>query len=341
MTIQEAFEKAQSICEIKRPTIFDGNTDVSQVNCSEVLALSIFHDYNKELPEISLFPNITSFHSTKILSMEYINTQDFSQIKSLYLSFDKNCGEIKVHAPQLEELTIYICNNDSDQINIFDEISTNVIDISNLPNLRTIKLMHTTGYKIITKVQQPTITQLIITDRRDNDFEFVTHFPCIEQLTICDSQCTDISFLRELKCITHLNLSHNEIMDISPITITDIIKSIDLYRNPVKNIHVLDAFSGELVFSEKDYAIKRFASTMWTLSNMAYHHVQACKKDDSKRSPYLKKLYSEKSELELYLDCFTMLLKREKEKLYQDKRSILTDKDIDGFVEKEYPFLLN
>ena len=337
LTLQEAFDKARKICESKRPTIFNRDADISKVDFGGVTELSIFHDYEGDMPDLGLFPNLTSFHSTKRLSLEYIQKQDLSRISSLYLTFDKSCGSFKISAPQLEELTIYIDNNTDSQCSLFDVDAVNIIDISNLPKLRKIMLMHTTGYEIITGETNKSVTQLIVTDRHD-DFEFVKCFQNLEQLTVTGSRCSDISFINSIKSVVDLDLSYNEITDISALVITDKLKRINLYRNPVKNIHVLNSFSGTLIFTEKDHAIKSFESTMWRLSNMAYNYVKRCRQEDTKRSSYLQHLYDKKTDYELYKDYLISELKREKDK-YADNKSILNVEDIEEFVKKEYPFL--
>lgn len=337
MTLQEAFDKAKNICESKRPTIFHKDTDISIVEFCDVTELSIFHDYEGDMPDLGLFPYLTSFHSTKRLSLEYIQKQDLSKIKSLYLTFDKNCGSFKISAPQLEELTIYIDNNTDSQCSLFDVDVVNTIDISNLPNLRKIKLMHTTGYEIITSETNKSVTKLIVTDRRD-DFEFIKCFQNLEQLTVTGSRCSDISFINYIKNIVDLDLSYNEINDISALVITDKLKKINLYRNPVENIQLLNSFSGTLIFTEKDHAIKGFESTMWRLSNMAYNHVKMCRDGKTNISSFLQQLYSKKSDCELYTDYFKSMLKREIER-YADRYKDLSVEDIKEFVKKEYPFL--
>lgn len=63
MTLQDALEYGRNIMSTPRPAWLDANTSIKDLSRDKITQLFIRSDYNGELPDLSLFPNLISFKS--------------------------------------------------------------------------------------------------------------------------------------------------------------------------------------------------------------------------------------------------------------------------------------
>ena len=118
MTIQDAFEWARHNHWHEPASMLDDKHTLADLDCNTVTRLLVSQRYQGELPDLSLFPHLNAFTSTKPVTTEYLAKQDLTVLKELNLYFEYGAGKIYLSLPKLEELTIAISNNDSDQLNI-------------------------------------------------------------------------------------------------------------------------------------------------------------------------------------------------------------------------------
>lgn len=132
MNITEAYNRAVQQCTphvFEYAGVLDAFHGIDSLNTSFVESLSIRYGYSGQIPELSDFPRLKEFRCTPVLSLDYVMRQDFSSIERLSLIVENSPGIIRLKAPLLQELHLYINDNETDQIDMF-QMGYKAIDLN-------------------------------------------------------------------------------------------------------------------------------------------------------------------------------------------------------------------
>lgn len=342
MTLQEVYQKSKDGHREAVRTALRKGVEVSDLDCENVTELYIFHDYEGLVPDLSLFPQLVAFSSSVALTPDYLERQNLSDITHLSLTFDNGSGHIKINAPNLTDLDIYIRNNEDDQLSLFQN-NDNAIDISVSLKLKSFKISHTTGYEIITGGIINCVEKVVIIDRRTCDFQFLYNFPCVRELTIGSSKCNDVSFAQRLTFLEYVDFSYNEIEDVTCLAHLPLLKKVDIYRNNVREVSCLASKRCEIIWTEEDHSFASFKRSVATDIALGYSYVQHCRKPNPRRAKFWDDVYVKKTDEEIFCRYLRAKLKEEIENYTVNAkkhyRIPVPIERISSFINVEFPFL--
>lgn len=343
MNIKELMEEAKTICDRPRSPILKAQMTLKDIELEVAESLLIAHDYEGPLPDLSQYPGIKSFYSTRSITQSEFSMLDLSSVEDLHLSLAGKPNKIKINAPRARKVSLYISDNEGDQLSIFDSLDKE-IDLTVAVDMEELVLKHCTGYSI----QSNTFNQLktfVCSDYRHYDFEVIQKMPNLESLVLTGCHLTDISFLKWCKKLKKLDLSYNEIQQADQILELSNLLELRLYRNPLDTPDKYRTTGIEHVYvTDKDNDFLMFLSSVWTSRNMAYMSVRRAREPDSKRSPLLQRIYDRETDEEIFARAFVSNIKRNieyhtsSEKSYR-KKILLVSEELIEYLFNEYPFL--
>lgn len=310
MTLQEVYQKSKDGHRDAVRAALKKGVSLEDLDYQNITELYVFHDYAGEIPDISLFPRLVAFSSNVILAPDYIERQNLNAITRLRITLENGSGLVRIVAPNLLDLDVYVRNNEDDQLSIFQS-NDNAIDISRCTKLRTLKLNHTTGYEILTDGIVDSIESVVVIDMRACDFLFLHNFPSTRELTIWGSECRDISFIQGLTRLESVDFSCNGIEDISALAEMPSLLFVNICRNNVRNITCLKNRPCEVYVTEEDNSYLSFKRSVNMDIMMGYSYVQHCRKPNPRRGKFWDEVYAKKTDEELFLNYLKAKLKEE------------------------------
>lgn len=349
MNITDAYKRAQQQCVPQPEKYLTGRLNASHgfdaSEAASIECLSIMHDYAGKIPDLSLFPKLRSFRCTRIISAEYLMRQDMRGLEELSISLECEPSMIQVDAPSLEKLSIYIYENDSDQMDMF-KMGPKIIDLRLMPNLKKILLRHCTGYEIVIDRPLVHMEEAVYDDYRYGDFSYLRFFPNLKRLTIAESKLTNVPCLEFCRDLEYLDLSYNSISDADALCEIPTLKEVNLYRNPLLDTKRLCLKYPSSILSAHDRDVRQYLRSLNVNANLAYSMVQKARESNAKRSPFLQGIIDRSTDEELftrYLESFTwndIKRKLEGNKAYRIVYyESLSPEEMLEMATKEYPFI--
>lgn len=344
MNLYETIDLAKKAQPDKRPTVLDDKTTVDDLMCEYVTELLIVHSYEAELPDLSLFPNLTSFSCTNPVTMDYIVRQDLSKLKKLRISFNNCEGAITINASSLELLGISIHNNYPEEIQL-DAFACqdNYIQLSDMPYLKQIEFRYCTGHRIILADDYSSVEKAVFVNQDGTDFSILSKFPLLKELTISGCNCRDVNFLRSIKTLRRIDLSYNCLSDISPLLVLNHLEHLDVHHTPITEATDFVQRGCEVVITLEDVSFQRFK---WDLNRLPYEtlcYADRCRIPNSAKPEREQRFYDSKTNDELFAWCFNRKVNR----LIDDysinaeqrlRHMVSRDRLIDCVLER-YPFV--
>ena len=342
MTIQDAFEWARHNHWHEPASVLDDKKTLADLDCNTVTRLLVSQRYQGELPDLSLFPHLQAFTSTKAVTTEYLAQQDLSAIKELHLYFDYGAGEIHLSLPRLEELTIAISNNDSDQLNMF-ACNDNSIYLENMPRLRRLVFRKCTGHRIRIDEVFPSVETVGFVNQDWTDYSILKNFPRLTALTISGCGCTDISFLAEHKTLKKLFLSYNYISDIQPLTKLPLLERVDLRRNEIADASILRTDECIVVITPEDASLEQFSGDVERSLIMSYDFIERCRVPNPARPERETRFFDRMSNEEIFVWKFKQEITNHINRYSTENkgypRALVPVERLQAFIAKEYPFI--
>ncbi len=343
MTLQEAMELGRSMSFEPRSTMVGANTSISDLPCHEITRLFLQHGYTGELPDLSLFPNLTSFSSSIPISMEYLARQDLTRIKKLSLAFENGAGAICILAPALEELSINIRNNGDPQMDMFT-CAQNSIYLTNMPHLRELRLQRCTWHEIIIHEAMPSVEKVVFCNQDYTDYSVLQKFPNLKELTVTGCGCCNVDFVKGLCHLRKVDVCYNYISDISPLLELPLLEEVNLRRNTESNnAHLLQEKGIKVIRNDTDYSFERFKADLRLALWRACQYVDSYRFPIHKGSPEQQYLLHSKDVAEVFTLHFGRSVRNELEAhspnskrppCFPVPRELLV-----SYVQTEYPFI--
>lgn len=309
MTLQEAYGHAQNIIPSRHSVILRADESIDELDCKKAESLSIMYSYKGPLPNLSLFPNLTSFSCSRPVNMEYIAKQDLTKLKTISLVFENGAGGISILAPAAESLRINIDNDHDPQLDMFT-CHDNTIFISNMPRLRQLSFWCCTWHKIIINGTMPSVEKVVFCNQDYTDYSILDSFPNLKELTITGCTCTDVSFLSKLHSLTKLDLAYNYILDVSPLLELPSLKKVNLYHTSVKNAQLLKDKGCYVIVTREDNSFERFKGEIWTALYSSARYVTTCRLPNSARPEHFQRFIDRKTDEEIFAWQLAYELKR-------------------------------
>lgn len=342
MTIQEAFEWARHNHWHEPASVLDDKRTLADLDYNAVTRLLVSQRYPGELPDLSLFPHLKAFTSTKAVTTKYLARQDLTSLKELNLYFEYGAGEIYFSLPRLEELTIAISNNDSDQLNMF-ACNDNSIRLEKMPRLRRLMFRNCTGHKLYIEEMFPSLETVGFINQDGTDYSILKHFPRLTALTIAGCGCTDISFLTEYKTLKRLFLSYNYIDDIQPLTNLPLLEYVDLRKNEITDVSILSSDECTVVISAEDTSFEQFRGDVERSLITSYDFIERCRIPNPARPERETRFFDRMSNEEIFVWKFTQEItnhiKRYSTENQGYPRTLIPVERLHAFIAKEYPFI--
>lgn len=347
MNITEAYNRAVQQCTphvFEYAGVLDAFHGIDSLNTSFVESLSIRYGYSGQIPELSDFPRLKEFRCTPVLSLDYVMRQDFSSIERLSLIVENSPGIIRLKAPLLQELHLYINDNETDQIDMF-QMGYKAIDLNMMANLRELELRHCTGYDIIIDHQLNNLEKAVFANCRYSDFSHLREMPNLTRLTIVDSRIVDISFVQCCPLIQYIDLSYNNISDASILLTLPKLQRANLYRNPLRDADHLAQNLKSSIISKRDHDINDYLCELSRYANIAYRTVKNARKHKTEYPPFLQQRISTSTDEELFLYYLESTVWDDIKKAINGERGLLSRslKPEDMLIQavQEYPFIGN
>ena len=342
MNISDLIETEKASSESTKTPRIDANTGLDEIDCENIDSLFVSYDYAQEIPNVDLFPNLKKLHINRRISLSEFEKLDLSKIEDLYVNFYEKVPLLKIKAPNLRKLVIYISNNEEDQITLF-EPSEAVIDISCCSKLEELHLRHCTGYKIKTN-QLRFLNKLICCDFRYYDFDILRFTPNLVHLVATSCKLHNVDFVRLVPGLKTLDLNRNEICSANVIFELKYIEHLNLYRNPLDDIEKYKALPYETHITEKDREFSSFKGSVKDCMRIAYYSLKSARNPDVRKPPFIQKKYESQTDEQIFIHSFAHYLKKEIEERVcgkKDFRSIklYTKEELEAYLLKEYPFL--
>ncbi len=343
MTLQEAMEYGKNKSFEPSATFLGAKMSANDLACNEVTSLLIQHNFDGELPDLSLFPNLTSFTSTIPVDMEYIARQDLTKLKRLSLGFEYGAGTICILAPALEELSINIRKNANPQLDMF-ACNENSIVISNMPHLTSLALWRCTWHKVILDRLMPSVEKLVICNQDYTDFSVLKYFPNLKELTVTGCGCRDVEFAKNLRNLVKLDISYNYISDFTPLLDLPQLKEVNIRRNAANNNARLLLEKGcKVIMTDGDYSFEQFKSHLKTALWRAHRFVLRYRQQKTNRDPLMQKTINLHTEEELFLWDFKNSVKYELKAYAEESKDHfhfpVPKEKLISYVKEEYPFV--
>ena len=261
MNITEAYNRAVQQCTPYVSEyvagVLDASHGIDSLDTSFIESLSIRYDYAGQIPELSDFPRMKEFRCTPVISLDYVMRQDFSSIEKLSLTVENCPGIIRLKAPRLRKLYLYIDDNETDQIDMF-RMGYKAIDLNTMSSLQELELRHCTGYDIIIDHQLNNLEKAVFANCRYSDFSHLREMPNLTRLSIVDSRIVDISFVQYCSLVQYIDLSYNNISDASILLTLPKLQRANLYRNPLRDADHLAQNLKSSIISKRDHDINDY-----------------------------------------------------------------------------------
>lgn len=346
MKLAEAFNSAKQRCTPPTPEfitgVLDANHGIDSLDVSSIECLWVKHDYVDFIPELSIFPNLKAFKCIHALDLDYIARQNFLEFTNLSISVNFCPANIRINAPQLKKLYLYVQNNESDQTDLFS-MGKKSIDLSLMPHLEEIELRHCSGYDIIVNSPLMNLYKAIYADCRYMDFDHLRYMPNLSRLFITGCHISDLSFLHYCRKITYLDLSYNDISDASVILTLPNLEKTNLYRNPLQNSESLSHILSESILSAHDKDINGYLWELCVCANSAYLMTKKARVPDKKRSPFYQRIIDRSTDEELFAYNLELLVWDGINKCLHGKHSLtyksVTPEEMFTCAIREYPFI--
>ena len=342
MTIQDAFEWARHNHWHEPASVLDDKHTLADLDCDTVRRLLVSQRYLGELPDLSLFPHLNAFTSTKPVTTDYLAKQDLTVLKELNLYFEYGAGKIYLSLPTLEELTIAISNNDSDQLNMF-ACNDNSIHLENMPRLRRLIFRKCTGHKLYIEEIFPSIETVGFVNQDGTDYSILKRFPRLTNLTIAGCGCSDISFLAEYKTLKRLFLSYNYISNIQPLVKLPLLEYVDLRKNEITDASTLISDDCTVVISAEDASFEQFRGDVERSLITSYDFIERCRIPNPARPEWETRFFDRMSNDEIFVWKFKQeILNHIKRYSTENRgypRTLIPAERLQAFISKEYPFV--
>lgn len=342
MTLQEALELGRNMNFGPRYTIIGAGQSVGDISC-DTTRLLLGHNYNEELPNLSLFPKLEAFSSSRPVTMDYIAKQDLTRIKELHLRFKNGSGAICILAPELEDLSICIDKNTEAQLDMFT-CNENSIFLANMPRLKRLQFRQCTWHKVIINSLMPLVETLVFCNQDYTDFSLLEKFPNLKELIVTGCGCKNVSFVKGMTKLVKLDVSYNYISDISPLLDLPMLREINIRRNMEDtNAQILQEKGYKVIMNDADYAFEEFKGRLRTATWHAHLFIEQSRKRDTKRSPLYQSFLDTRADEDLFLWSFTKSVQHELDAFggAQEKycRYPVPKERLFAYVREEYPFV--
>lgn len=311
MTLQETIKLGRSMSFGPQVTMVGANASISDLPCHEITRLFLQHGYTGDLPDLSLFPNLTSFSSSIPVSMEYLARQDLTRIKKLSLSFENGAGAICILAPALEELSINIRNNDDPQMDMFT-CAQNSIYLTNMPHLRELRLQRCTWHEIIIHETMPSVEKVVFCNQDYTDYSILQKFPNLKELTVTGCGCCNVDFVKGLCHLRKVDVCYNYISDISPLLDLPLLEEVNLRRNTESNnAHLLREKGVKVICDDADYSFEGFKENLRIALWRSSQYVDSYRFPIQKGSPEQQNLLHAKGVADVFMQHFCRAVRNE------------------------------
>ena len=239
------------------------NIGLDFIDCDNIDRLIIKHDYIGPLPNMNLFPKLKKLCIFCGVTASEFEKLDLSSIEDLSVVFKKKEPLICFNLPNIKKLDIYISNNDSEQLSLFD-VFDGVIDIQGCVMLEELYLRHCTDYKIKTNLL-PKLKKLICYDYKKYDFDILKSTPNLVHLAATNCRLDNIDFLSLVPNLIYLDLSYNQISSVDKVLQLCKLQTLRIKSNPLEGVEILSDrlieedkyhFRGKMLhlFLERDYS---------------------------------------------------------------------------------------
>ena len=343
MTVKELI--AQAEITFKQPQAFricaEGET--SGVDCENIESLIISHDYIGQIPSMSMFPRLKKLHILKCISLPEFEKLDLSAIDELYVIFKKTEPVIKLNLPKIKKLSIYINDNEDNQLNSFNVFDA-LIDIRGCDLLEELNLRHCTGYTIKTNTLLK-LRNFICYDYKKYNFEVLNFTPNLVHFVAIGCGIEHIDFLKLIPNVTYLDLSYNEIKDASQVLEMTNLQSLNIFKNPLNDTEKYQAWACKTIVTDKDRDLESFLSSVRASSNLAYSTLKSARKINPQRNKFLQHTYDTQTDEEIFIRYFASNVKRDIEYYTSPENNgesdnLLMEEELVECVLNEYPFLM-
>jgi len=290
--------------------MLNAKISLDELDYGAITNLYIMHDYDRELPDLSIFPNLISFSSSLPVDMAYLEKQDLSRIKKLRLLFNIGAGEIRINAPALEVFAVNILNNDYLQLDIFTCYDNSIV-LSGKPMLKQLEFRHCSGHEVLFDGDFPFVEKVVFCEQGNTDFGMLAAFPNLKELSIIRCGCHDVEFARELKNLVKLDVSYNYISDIAPLLDLPLLEEVNLFHNnEVTNACLLKEKGCKVLVTNADKSFESFKSSLRTVVITTYAYVEHGRKPDPKRNSVVQHFIDRRTDECIFLWSFTNAVKR-------------------------------
>jgi len=160
-----------------------------------------------------------------------------------------------------------------DAFNFLEELdlsNNDIIDISNLKELKNITDLFISNNKIIDISALENLSNLVYLNLSSNNITNLTSLSFLKKLKILElynNQVVNISALSKLHELIKLNLNANQIVDISPLKELSKLTSIDLQNNNIKNLPAEVFYTLSESLSDFSYFVKDLYRTNIGIEN--------------------------------------------------------------------------
>lgn len=334
--------QAKEICDRKKPFRLSGDIspNIDFINTEDIF---VSNEYDGDLSLLSRFTGLRKLHINRNIDIDDFLRLDLSNLEDLYVSFDRDIKDIRIDAPGLRKLTIYISNNENDQLTLFD-VAAGHIDISACRKLEELTLKHCTGYELDFSALD-CLDSLACMDCRYWDFSLLKKIPTVSRFVATGCAIREIEFLRGQENLVDIDLSYNEITHADVLYEFTNLQEVKLYRNPIENPGRYYSLTCKRVYvTDKDHDFLGFLSSVWRCRNIAYMAIGNCRKPNPKRPEYVQRIYDKQTDEEIFARHFAIRVKEaieyhtSPEKCHRSS-VLLKEKELRAYIMREYPFV--
>ena len=317
-------------------------SDENIYDCYAAESIFIPYEYEGDIPDISQFPKLKKLHINRSIYLMEFNRLDLSRIEDLYVNFKEKASLITINAPRLKKLTVYISDNEDDQMTLFEPTEA-VIDITSCFELEEIHLRHCTGYKIQTEVL-PFVKKVICTDCRYYNFDLLRFTPNLLELSASSCKLHTAEFVRLVPRLRRLDLNRNNIQNTDSVFEMEHIEYLNLYRNPLDNVEKYKALPFETYITERDMEFSSFKGYVKNCMDFACRSLKSARNPDVHKPPFIGKMYERQTDEQIFIHFFAHYLKKEIEDRVCGEKGfgsikLHTKEELVAYLLKEYPFL--
>lgn len=319
------------------------NDTPSEIDFIHTKGITVSRDYNGDLDILNKFPHLRTLHISKNITPEDLSKLDLSTIENLYVNFDHEIRDIIIDVPCLKRLTIYISENETDQLSIFDSFPSH-IDIGGCSKLEELGLRHCTGYKLI-DCKFDSLTHLICADCKGWDFAFLKNMPELSHFVATGCKLSDVSFLKGHNNLTHIDLTYNNISNANVLFELKGLSEVSIYKNPLENPDKYHSLPCSKVYAtDKDYEFAHFLASVHRSSNLAFLAILHYRTPDPKRPALIQRMYDRDTDEDLFARGFASNVKSEIEHYTSPEKNyfftgLLKKEELQEYILREYPFV--